>query len=417
MSLGLILPDSLPARHRRRLEFAFRVACGWYGQEAVFLTDENADFPFLRYGEDLPALYAPLTRPPDSVPVHGTDEAGRVDHLGELFSWISGEVEQSQSPDQWGRKLFATSFQKKLGLDPLRAPAVEAAIALFPQTAFPRVRMVAPTHDVDFLPVTLPQVLVRGSKNSLILLRARDPAGSLAVLGRTLSALLGQTPFRPLSEWAKAEARAGFRGSYYFLFERGHKKDGNYSPEQALKAARFLSSLGAEVGVHGSWHSLDGEQGLAEEYLRCPDPLGGRQHYLRHGPENRLLQSLENAGAEYDSTLAWPDHPGFRLGSSLPFPLYHLDEDRAGSVVQIPLAVMDVSLTGDNPELAKKLFSRDDSGAFAILWHDTVMSGMQHPRRAASLFWELQELSDHSWLPACEIAEQFRREFERAGIW
>ena len=358
----------------------------------------------------------PLTRPPDSVPVHGTDASGRIDYLGELFSWISGEVEQFQSPDKWGRKLFATSVQNEIGLDPLRAPAVEAATALFPQVSFPRVRLVAPTHDVDFLPVTLPEVLVRGGKNSLILLRARDPAGSLAVLGRTLSALLGRTPFRPLSEWVQAEARAGFRGSYYFLFERGHKKDANYSPAQAVKAARSLSNLGAEVGVHGSWHSLDTDQGLAEEYLRCPDPLGGRQHYLRHGPNHRLLQSLENAGAEYDSTLAWPDQPGFRLGSSLPFPLYHLDEDRAGSVVQIPMAVMDVSLTGDNPELAKKLFLKDHPGAFAILWHDTVMSGMQHPRRAAPLFWELRELSDHTWLPACEIAEQFRRAFERAGI-
>lgn len=415
MSLGLILPDSLPTTHRRRLEFAFRVACGWYGEEAVFLSDGGADFPFLRYGEDLPALYEPLGRSPDSTPIHGTDELGRSDHLGELFSWISGEVELYQSPDKWGRKLFATSFQKQVGLDPLRAPAVEAARALFPQVPFPRMRMVAPTHDVDFLPISLPQALVRGLKNSVILLRAGDPAGSLAVLGRTLGALLGQRPFKPLTEWVREEARAGFRGSYYFLFERAHKKDGNYSPERASIAAGSLN--GAEVGVHGSWHSLETDQGLANEYLRCPHPHGGRQHYLRHGPDQTLLRSLEKAGAEYDSTLAWPDHPGFRLGSSLPFPLYDLQRDRASSILEIPLAVMDVSLTGEKPGLARELFQRDFPGAFAILWHDTVMSGMQHPRQAAPLFWELKELSDHSWLPACEIAEQFRGAFEKAGVW
>ena len=261
--LGLVLPGDLDGPIRPRLEFAFRVACGWLGRKAILLQeDTEPDFPFVRYGTDIPALYRPLCEPLRSIPIHGADSAGRADNLGEIFSWISSEIEHYQPDDRWGRKLYSGSLQHRTGLGPHEVPALDSAASLFPQVPMPNVRLIAPTHDVDFLPTSRCDVLVRGMKNSAIHLRAKDPIGAAAVFIKTLLTLAGQQHFRPLSHWVETEARYGFRGSYYFITENSHDKDGNYTTAQAVQSAGVLSDLGAEVGIHGSWSSLDTETGL-----------------------------------------------------------------------------------------------------------------------------------------------------------
>ena len=45
-----------------------------------------------------------------------------------------------------------------------------------------------------------------------------------------------------------------------------------------------------------------------------------------------------------DSTLGWAERPGFRSGFSFPYRLYDLGRERAHSLVEVPLVLMDGTL-------------------------------------------------------------------------
>ena len=72
---------------------------------------------------------------------------------------------------------------------------------------------------------------------------------------------------------------------------------------------------------------------------------GVRYHYLRC-LYHETLPLVEKAGFAYDTSLAFAEHEGFRCGASFPFRPYGLDEERPLRLLELPLAVMDTTLTG-----------------------------------------------------------------------
>jgi hypothetical protein len=67
-------------------------------------------------------------------------------------------------------------------------------------------------------------------------------------------------------------------------------------------------------------------------------------HYLRVDP-HRNSRALEALGFDYDSTLDFPDWPGFRAAIAQPFRPWGFEAKRPLDLVEIPLAAMDASLT------------------------------------------------------------------------
>lgn len=145
-----------------------------------------------------------------------------------------------------------------------------------------------------------------------------------------------------------------------------------------------LIDEGWDAGLHAGYSSHDNPDRLSKERAILQRALNGypirgvRMHYLRFSYPDTWL-AVEKAGFVYDSTLGFPDHPGFRNGMCYPFrPVIN---GRRLALLEIPLAVMDTTFWGYMHvnvvyalELVKKIASVVEKigGVLTLLWHNNT---------------------------------------------
>jgi hypothetical protein len=106
---------------------------------------------------------------------------------------------------------------------------------------------------------------------------------------------------------------------------------------------------------------------------------GHRYHYLRIDPHANL-QPLAELGFAYDTTLGFPDAPGFRAGIAHPFRPWDFERDEPLELIEIPLAAMDATMAEARylglstraawPRLERLLdWAQANGGGFSLLWH------------------------------------------------
>jgi hypothetical protein len=197
----------------------------------------------------------------------------------------------------------------------------------------------------------------------------------------------GTDPNWRLAEIVRETRRRGATGSTYFVLG-AHRDPHDGASADAYerlrpRAIETLAEAGAEVGVHGSYTAADDPTLLADE-KRIVESLGAsvrgqRYHYLRVDP-HRNLAPLAGIGFAYDTSLGFSDAVGFRAGIARPFRPWDFERDAPADLVELPLAVMDVTLAEDRylgltpraawPRLERLLdWAAETRAAFAVLWH------------------------------------------------
>jgi len=122
---------------------------------------------------------------------------------------------------------------------------------------------------------------------------------------------------------------------------------------------------------------------------------GNRFHFLMFDPI-KTPSILESSGIKYDSTLGFAESIGFRRGTCFPFYLYDFQNQSISNVLEIPLMVMDASLSGQkymnlNPTSAFSAIKpiidevHKFEGVFTILWHNTFFSKYKYTGWSAVL--------------------------------
>jgi hypothetical protein len=477
MTLRILLnfaPDQT-AVHRSRLRYAFSLFCAIYDHQPIFEVgqSERADIR-ISYSADgtgatslktlnLSNLYRPRplhkpAPPPKSYAIDGertvlfyAAEPGREpDWLGEIFEWVSCADEYSiQTKDPEGRIPFAKTYVGRHRLDTHR-PYAAIAMSLLqktlcrilpgtpldPVSPAPSVRhFVINTHDVDSLPISRASSVGRLAGNAIIsLLVYNSPKLAVDQATKALKMMLGgEDPLDQIPSLVQEETRRGVSATYLFLTQKRHRRDGNYSFDESSISdlLRSLDRKGMEVALHGSYCSLENEHTLGAEFNHLRQRgfavKGNRQHWLRFTLD-RLIPALEQAGAAYDSSLGWYESIGFRGGACFAYPPYNVDNERPSSFLEIPLAVMDVSLlSGQVPE--KSWYDRVTEllaasrrygwGGIALLWHPTTFGGGQYPTALGELFWRLvdgrRNMKD-TWTSASDFVESVRQRYVQVGL-
>jgi hypothetical protein len=144
-----------------------------------------------------------------------------------------------------------------------------------------------------------------------------------------------------------------------------------------------LLELDAEIGLHASYTAARNVGQMKAEKVEL-EGLGAtlhgqRFHYLRVDPHTNL-SAVEDLGFTYDSSLGFSDAPGFRAGIAQPFRPWSLARDAPLDLVEIPLAVMDVTFAeprylglsvseAERRLLALLDWAAEHGGGFSILWH------------------------------------------------
>jgi len=163
-----------------------------------------------------------------------------------------------------------------------------------------------------------------------------------------------------------------------------------YYPIKGYHIQKLIQKIirrGHEIGFHPSYQTvLDGGR-WKSEFERFSAAIsgfrvrGGRQHFLRFNAPATWRYWADNS-LEYDSTLGFADHAGFRCGTCYEYPVYDLENRHELNLRERPLIAMDTSIIDDNymgmgpTEVAVdyllelKRRCRYYNGDFVLLWHN-----------------------------------------------
>jgi hypothetical protein len=321
--------------------------------------------------EDLDLAFRHLARV-EELPGASADEHGR-------FPGSSSCLRRGEAPvDALVPKVAAAI--RKGGVDP--APIWPGGARFF----------VVLSHDID-TPWRWTSTGLRGAASRLKHAaeggRVREALLEARGLARVpVHKLRGTDPNWSFARVAELESRRGFASTSYVLAAHRDPHDGAAPEEYAARRPRLvqeLSLLGGEVGLHASYRSGDDEALLrAEKHdleVLLGRPLRGlRFHYLRMR-WHEVVGRLDRLGIEYDTSLGFSDRPGPRAGFSFPFRPWDHETGRPASFYELPLLLMDATLTESrymhlSPSRGRKEVDRvldrlaATGGGAAVLWHN-----------------------------------------------
>ncbi len=474
MNIYLEIPGDASEALRARLSYAFRLFCAIYGHTPVLnsLRGSHADV-FIRYrpqcggtpladartvwlsrgltdrapSEPAPCPVKYLRRGLATVLHYEPERCLAPDWLGEIFEWASCADEYSvKARDRHGRPAFAATYAGRHGVD-IRVPHAAIAMRGLQQEicrVLPRAEetprapqddkthFVIPTHDIDYFPRGRAHAAARLMRNALIssLLGRRPLLGvSQAWQGLSVAFGLAGDPLDRLASLALQEQQCGIRSSYYFLARHAHRLDAGYNllGPGVLDSMRGLEKQGMEIGLHGSYTSLDDGGQLERERDSMQSEgvrvRGSRQHWLRFTLD-RLIPEVENAGLDYDTSIGWSTEIGFRAGACFAFPPYNFLREAPAGFLEFPLVVMDQALRGDGQqfhEVAQLIAAsrRWGWGGISLLWHPAAFCTAWLPREIGDMYWRLAEDGarfNDCWIKASSFLEIARRRFVEAGL-
>jgi hypothetical protein len=469
MRLFLEFDRSQDTVQRHRLTYAFRLFCAVYNHIPVldprqspgadlFLSYRPADLTRAQkktfylgnlYRARAPEIPAPRpteirTATEETVLFHLPREGNSPDWLGEIFEWTSCADEYSiVARDAVGRIPFSSSVFARYSLDERRPYAavamflleseIRALVSESPAKAPPPAGVshaVVCSHDVDFISSGRTSSVWRLMKNSMISLR-ESPRLAASIGAHALSvAVGGNDPLRNIDRLAQWEQACGVGASFFFIPRHRHRRDANYriEHESVVQLMQRLQAMGMEIGVHGSFTSLETDNDLRDEFDKLRQfgflPHGGRQHWLRFTLD-RLIPAVERAGARYDASVGWHDRVGFRAGACFPYPPYNFAEERPARFLEFPLAVMDQALPAgrdDAHAVIERLLATSHTygwGGISVLWHPAAFGGGQLPLGIGQAFFdsvnERQRLDD-VWLSAVDVLSLVQDRYAKAGL-
>jgi len=184
------------------------------------------------------------------------------------------------------------------------------------------------------------------------------------------------------------------KSAFYFktgctnpVYDNGY----SFEHENIRQLLRTIHKRGHEIGLHPSYETYQNPEQTKAEFHKLlqvceeegiqQDQWGGRQHYLRWQVPVTWRNWAE-AGLNYDSTLSYADHAGFRCGVCYEYSVYDLEQRKKLPLIERPLIVMEGTVLEDKYMGLKGLaafdrmnklkeISRKFNGDFTLLWHNS----------------------------------------------
>ena len=466
--------EEVPSAVRSRISYAFRVFAAIYNYRVAEADTEQGAIcfeygvkPSLQYDSRclwVPARYrgrsahTPVEKlvkrryaNEDLFLFHGVDgTTGNPDWLGEIFEWLSSSDELCIAPrDSVGRIPYREMIFSRLGISPCKphATLLMAWMENFLRNgngkeALPKAtspiagaeHIVVCSQDIDFHYVDKISALVRLIKNlGISVLTVQSWPFFFSSLNLLAGLLMGKRVGDYLPVMLEKMAKCGFQSTLFAVPRRGHRRDPNYRLEDMAPYLYEASKRGFPVELHGSYTSVvDGmtlsRESLALEEVMRTKPLGNRQHWLRFDHHENLFRAIESAELIFDSTLGFSEMVGFRNGASFAFPPYDFKNEAPHRFLEIPLALMDVSLEAASrtlrkhpQELADEVLQQSRKwswGGISVLWHNP-MEPLHVPKEINRVFWNCASKrgqSSERWVSARQFMAQCLRRYQDAGL-
>lgn len=376
-------------------------------------SDEELEIERVIYIDQIPILYPVEPAMESFFSLQQNNLVFHHDLLKSAFHLLSGYDEfKSDARDEYDRFPYTSSLQHSLGT--ISRPLVNYYFDIILNGIeqfchcnglhFERIPVFQkPTlmlsHDIDFIDAY--DFNETGFKFKMLLGMAKSPysisgrfKAAFTALYHFLNPFSKKNPFWNFDFLQRTESDREIRSTYFFLEKDGRNTNSRYrfQEKRIRNLIAKLTSEGYEVGLHGTMQSALSQSSLDLTLKNLqdvsPKPVVGiRQHFLKYSvPETTRIQ--EKAGLQYDSTLGFAQHEGFRNSYCWPFRMYDFENDRPAGIWEIPLTVMDVTLFAYRKldfqhsmkaitELVNEV--QKFNGVFSLLWHNSFFDELQFP--------------------------------------
>ena len=233
--------------------------------------------------------------------------------------------------------------------------------------------------------------------------------GAFARIARVVASAVSSAGFDPVTQGVVGvlnhEANAHIRSTWFILcgtptLQTMRAGDLTYRPESARARGIIaqVRAIGHEIGLHGSFATLDDSDALKEQRHRLVEIAGSpvhgiRQQYVRIHP-GVTERAMAEAGFWYDSTFGFPDRNGFRLGVADVVPRWDADANQPIAIQEAPFTWMDRALSKyrgierpaawSEDALALAATAREVGGLWVGLWHPNLTPPLGFPDAPAA---------------------------------
>jgi hypothetical protein len=290
--------------------------------------------------------------------IAGTPVVATDDTVARVWAQLNRTEERSLPRDRHGNVDFHDLTLARLGLledPPLHAEIAQSAGA---EPRWPNGHRFAAvlSHDVDYIVLFPWRERLRQAVALQRIITPWRVGRRLAAAGvYALLSGLGLSRAPAFDPWVDAEARHGFRSTFFMLPEHlaaPTDLDHFYHFDDRIafrgraatlrQATRALHAEGWEIGLHGSYNAAYDGALLRDEAAQVASLVDApvvsvRQHFLRFDRDVTPAAQL-SAGLQVDSTLGFSRTIGCRTG--LAFPFFWPD----GDLLEVPLTIQDVGL-------------------------------------------------------------------------
>ncbi|MDZ4823194.1 MAG: hypothetical protein SH856_07030 [Flavobacteriales bacterium] len=310
--------------------------------------------------------------------VHNDD--GSLDSTSTIFYLVNCIQEyESTYTDEIGRFDFEASAQCRLGitLENKVGKLIDALCEQFPVLKFvnrSRKSRIFLSHDID---------TVHGSKGEDGKWALRN--GRLDVLLKLIADMVIQKPhWLNMKKIMDVESAMGFKSVFFWLMNKGRinqrevNADYDFHSRQIQKQVQLVEANGCVNGLH---KSISAET-ITEEMKRSGFHSSiNRNHYLKFILPDHFNQ-CEAAGLQFDASLGFASHHGFRNSFAMPFVPYNFTQRKPYSFMEIPLHIMDGTFhqylqlpVNEVASSCIQLLERNNTNAvISILWHNVFFS-------------------------------------------
>ena len=359
--------------------------------------------------ESVDSLHHPLLNQPvpmiygsDRLEVEDQQIACGLDIVGSTFFMLTRwEEHVVRQRDEHGRFPLRASLAYRAGFyqQPIVNQYVELLWNMLNHVDSSLVRKkrsfrVVPTHDIDQMRRWRGwgQTLRVPYHNFVI---ERDTTRGLNNLRNMLQVRLGlrDDPYDTFDYLMRVSEKFNLQSRFYFMAGGETKFDNDYQLGQ-LKVQDLLETIksrGHQIGFHPSYNSytrplLWRQERDALAALAPRKITKGRQHYLRFEVPT-TWQIWEDAGMSVDSSLGYPEAPGFRCGTCYAFPVFNFLTRYTMSLYESPLICSESSVIEHqhlSPAAAEEAIRRvyeetqRYQGNFVLLWHNSALFTEEH---------------------------------------
>ncbi len=367
--------------------------------DARYLPDRCArrPHPFVA-GEDLVILFGS-----DELVLGENDLVCGIDLFAASFFMLTRWEEHVTGPrDQHGRLPAAASAAGRgqfLGR-PVVNEYAELLWALLQRLGCAQRRrarelVISASHDVDWPYLWTAREIALTCAGSL---KAGRPAAAARALRSFVAtkARLRKDPYDTFDWLMDLSDECGVKSCFNFMTGGSTAHD----PRHKLRGAalrrllRHIDERGHEIGFHPSYDTYEDPARWEAEWKRLseasPQPIKvGRQHLLRFDVP-RTWRIWESRGMEWDSTLGYADHEGFRCGTCYDYPVFDVLARRPLRLREVPLVAMDATLVryrklspAQAASSLEQLLAqvKKHRGQFVLLWHNSNLDDEWRPYR------------------------------------